>query len=143
MATKKPLVLNSGLKEVIQTGDYIDPSVLGSGTASSATALVGDNSWMRLRRFTVDSVAPTTPTPVDGDQWLCLENGRLYTYITDVDSSQWVDFRSGIGDLWSFGIEFPVVNPIVPKDGDYRIISGVVDFYVGGVWRQIYPAVYS
>ena len=143
MTLRKPLVVNNGAKEVIQSGDYVDPSVLGSGSATGATALLGDSTWSRLRRFTVLDVAPTSPTPVDGDQWLCLDNGRLYTYITDVDSSQWVEFRSGIGDIWAFGVTLPVVNPSIPKDGDYRIISGVVDFYVGGVWRQIYPAVYS
>jgi hypothetical protein len=143
MTVRKPLVINDGAKEVIQSGDYVDPSTLGSGSASAATALLGDNTWSRLRRFTVLDVPPTSPTPFNGDEWLCLENGKLYTYITDVDSSQWVELRSDTGDIYNVGLTMPVVNPTFPKDGDYRIISGVVDFYVGGVWRQIYPAVYS
>lgn len=33
---------------------------------------------------------PTSPTPVDGQLWWNSNDGRLYVYYSDIDSSQWV-----------------------------------------------------
>lgn len=35
MAQKKPIVNNGGQKEQMQTGDYVDPAVLASGTPTT------------------------------------------------------------------------------------------------------------
>lgn len=38
----------------------------------------------------------------------------------------------------------PVINPaLTPKDGDIRVVGSVISMYAGGVWNQIFPAVYA
>lgn len=42
------------------------------------------------------------------------------------------------------GSHVPVVNPITPADGDVQVLAGpVIKLYAGGVWNQVFPAVYS
>lgn len=36
-----------------------------------------------------------------------------------------------------------VVNPTTPKDGDVKVVSGVISIYASGAWKQVFPAVYS
>lgn len=48
MGTKRPLVQDTGQLEELQTGDYVDPAVLGSGTPGSAVMLRGDMKWVSL-----------------------------------------------------------------------------------------------
>lgn len=46
MALVKPMVpATAGQVQKIQAGDYVDPAVLGSGTANSTTVLHGDNVY--------------------------------------------------------------------------------------------------
>lgn len=41
--------------------------------------------------------SPTAPTsPADGDQWFNTNNGSLYIYYTDANSSQWVESRAPV-----------------------------------------------
>lgn len=48
MATKRPLVQDTGQLKELQTGDYVDPAVLGSGTPDSTVMLRGDMKWVSL-----------------------------------------------------------------------------------------------
>lgn len=143
MSLKKPLVVSNGVKQQIQTGDYVDPVALGSGTASASSVLRGNQTWTVMPAFYISDTAgiPTSPGP--GDQWLNVDDGNIYTYFNDGDSSQWVEFRgsditSGISNM-----VMPIINPTTPKDGDLRTSGGVVECYLSGAWKQIYPAVYS
>ena len=63
--------------------------------------------WLRLDRFLIqvnpgggsggggDFEVPTQALPpsgaVDGDMFWCTDDGRLYIYYEDADTSQWVD----------------------------------------------------
>lgn len=91
MATRKPLVVSSGIKSQIQSGDYLDPTSLGSGTTAAETVLRGNNTWTTVPEFYTSDTAgvPTSPNP--GDRWLNTDDGIEYTYVDDGDSSQWVD----------------------------------------------------
>lgn len=40
-------------------------------------------------------------------------------------------------------LQVPVVGPTTPKDGDVKVVSGVVSIYATGAWRQVFPAVYA
>ena len=40
--------------------------------------------------ITVSATAPVSPPPGNGDLWWDSDNGNMYIYYTDVDSSQWV-----------------------------------------------------
>ena len=37
----------------------------------------------------------------------------------------------------------PIINPGAPKDGDVKVVSGVISIYATGAWRQVFPAVYA
>ena len=39
--------------------------------------------------------------------------------------------------------QVPVVGPTTPKDGDVKVVAGVVKIYATGAWRQVFPAVYA
>lgn len=64
MTTRKPLVINGGNTQQLQSGDYLDPTTLGSGTASNTTFLRGDNTWQTVSGSgsTVASGISFTPT---------------------------------------------------------------------------------
>lgn len=36
-----------------------------------------------------------------------------------------------------------MVNPATPKDGDVKVVSGVISIYASGAWKQVFPAVYA
>jgi hypothetical protein len=91
--------------------------------------------------FTV-SPPPAPSSPTQGDRWLSTDSGRLYTYFNDGDSSQWAEFAGDAG-IVANGVTIPVINPPTPKEGDYRIVGGVVSFWVNGAWVQSLPAIYS
>lgn len=143
MSLKKPLVVSNGIKQQIQSGDFIDPAALAAGTSGASTVLRGNQTWGILPNFYISDTAGIPLSPGSGDQWLNIDDGNIYTYFNDGDSSQWVEFRgsditSGISNL-----SMPVINPTTPKDGDIRTGSGVVECYLSGSWKQIYPASYS
>lgn len=144
MATRKPLVIVSGIKQQIQSGDYVDPNTLGSGTASASKTLRGDGTWLNDPRFFISDTAGIPSSPIVGDRWLNIDDGNIYTYYNDGDSSQWVEFRGA--DITS-GIAnnvMPVINPsTTPKDGDIRVTGSLVELWANGAWKQIYPAIYT
>ena len=51
---------------------------------------------------------PTTPTPEDGNLWYNSEDGRLYIYYVDANSSQWVDASP---DTWQTTVIPDTTNP--------------------------------
>lgn len=130
---------NKSLTSPTMTGVPIAPTAaVGTNTTQVATtAFVRQHTGL----FTVGP-SPAPSSPLSGDRWLCTDNGRLYTYFNDGDSSQWAEFE-GDYDVLDDGQTIPIINPTTPKDGDYRITGSVVEFYANAAWRQVFPAVYS
>lgn len=143
MALKKPLVVTNGVKQQIQTGDYVDPVVLGTGAATSSTVLRGNQTWTSIPNFYISDTAGIPSSPSPSDQWLNIDDGNIYTYFNDGDSSQWVEFRGSDITSGITNLSMPVINPTTPKDGDLRTGGGIVECYLSGGWKQIWPAVYS
>ena len=85
-----PLILNA------------DPTdALGSVTKQYVDTQIGD-----IDIPAAPDTSPSPPaTPASGQLWWNTNDGRLYIYYTDIDSSQWVpatpESGGGIGDDWS------------------------------------------
>ena len=50
---------------------------------------------------------------------------------------------AGVGAAIALSTTATMVNPVTPKDGDIKVVSGVVSIYATGAWKQVYPAVYA
>lgn len=68
MAAKRPLVNNAGATGEIASGDVVAPAALGTGTASAATVLAGNSTWVTHQQITVSTTAPASPAL--NDLWL-------------------------------------------------------------------------
>ena len=75
MTVRKPLVVINGDVSELPVGDTISGAAGGGGVTVSATA-------------------PTSSS--NGDLWLNSEDGQLYVYYVDVDTSQWITASSGV-----------------------------------------------
>ena len=51
---------------------------------------------------------PTSPTPLNGNLWYNSQDGRLYVYYVDANSSQWVDASP---DTWQSTVIPDITNP--------------------------------
>jgi hypothetical protein len=58
-----------------------------NATAATLEANVGTGGGS----ITVSDTAPTDPAPANGDLWWKSDDGKLFVYYVDGDSSQWVD----------------------------------------------------
>ncbi len=87
MTVRKPLVVINGDVSELPVGDTISGAAGGGGVTVSATA-------------------PTSSS--NGDLWLNSEDGQLYVYYVDVDTSQWITASSGVtgpkGDTGETGL---------------------------------------
>ena len=64
------------------------------------------------------------------------------TVDTDGANKKYVDDE--IAALSGGGGDFAIINPASPKNGDIRVTTpGVIDMRQDGVWKQVFPAVYS
>jgi len=80
---------------------------------------------------------PTSPTPANGNLWYNSEDGRLYVYYVDGNSSQWVDASP---DTWQSTVIPDITNPSYQSgslDDRYNNKSGNATFVdrvdVGGL----------
>ena len=85
-----PLILNA------------DPSA----NLEAATKQYVDNQVGSIDIPAATEPSPSAPSnPQDGQLWWNTNDGRLYIYYTDIDSSQWVpttpETNGGIGDDWT------------------------------------------
>lgn len=64
---------------------------------------------------------------------------------SDIPSLDWSKITSGKPTtVDGYGITDAVeVNPAAPKDGDIKVLAGVISIYASGAWKQVYPAVYA
>lgn len=56
MANLKPIAGYGGEFKQVQSGDLVDPVTLGTGAASSTTALYGDGTWKSVTTGTASDV---------------------------------------------------------------------------------------
>lgn len=123
MATKKPIVSGSGQFERIQSGDYVDPTSLGSGTTDSTTVLYGDNVWR--------TVSAGSGTAAD-DQFVATGGQTTFTLSqTPANANAIVVARNGL--ILSPTIHYTVsgttltltTGAIVGDDIDVRHVAGL------------------
>jgi len=90
-----PVPTNGGV--VYGTGTAINVSAAGTvnGYQFLQSAGAASPTWVQINSFKDVAVAPTSPTPIEGDRFFDNTTGIDYTYITDVDGSQWVETAPG------------------------------------------------
>ena len=80
-------------------------------------------AWTRIQasysRTTTSATAPTTPTPIAGDQWYNTTNDTLYRYTFDGVASYWVDITGAsstttVGQAQTYLGETTVTGNITP-----------------------------
>jgi hypothetical protein len=61
-------------------------------TTMGGTEVYDGSNWVKIggSATTISLTAPTNPAPKAGDMWWENENGELFVYYTDADTSQWV-----------------------------------------------------
>jgi hypothetical protein len=80
---------------------------------------------------TISDIAP--PTPAQGDLWWNTEDGRLYVYYTDNDSSQWVDASpAGEGGTDGIGAGLQEVTDIGNTTDNSIIINDNISLNADG-----------
>tara|TARA_Y100000746_G_scaffold223552_1_gene225152 strand:- start:549 stop:1130 length:582 start_codon:yes stop_codon:yes gene_type:complete len=90
-------VSNSGASWDIDANTIGTTELSATGTADATTYLRGDNTWQTISSGASVTTSDTPPSsPSDGDLWWDSQNGRLFVYYEDANSSQWVD-ASGRG----------------------------------------------
>lgn len=90
-----PIPTNGGV--VYGTGTAINVSAAGTvnGYQFLQSAGAASPTWVQINSFKDVATAPTSPTPIEGDRFFDNTTGIDYTYITDVDGSQWVETAPG------------------------------------------------
>lgn len=76
MTARKPIIMTTGSLEQIQSGDYVSPGCLGSGTPSASTYLSGANTWDTLPGGSGTFEISTSNIKMDG----AVSVGSLTTY---------------------------------------------------------------
>jgi hypothetical protein len=142
MAQIKPVANYSGEFSVIQAGDVIATTAGGTGLSS----FVAGNYLRALDSATLETITPlavrtdlaaisftfneTAPaSPLVGDEWVKPSTGKKYKWISDGNSSQWVELESTIS-VGGSGLEVPTyiqdTQPVL--DGKFLWIqTGVGD----------------
>ena len=78
-------------------GTLIQATAVGTsgGYQFLQSAGAASPTWVQINSFKDVATAPTSPTPIEGDRFFDNTTGIDYTYITDVDGSQWVETAPG------------------------------------------------
>ena len=80
-----------------RTGTILSPSNAGDKAQTASTvdsdpdATLVTKDYVEDQRVTTSDTAPVAADSRDGDLWWNTNDGRLYVYYEDADSSQWVD----------------------------------------------------
>ena len=135
---------------------YLKKNVLGTESVVEvgATTLSGDATGSGNGAVTVTlaatGVVAGTYTKITVDAKGRATSGTTLA-ATDIPALDWSKITSGKPTtLAGYGItDAPLatavsaINPGTPKDGDVKVVSGVVSIYATGAWRQVFPAVYA
>lgn len=84
----------------------------------------------------ISSSPPNDASSTSGDLWWSDDNGRLYVYYNDGNSSQWVDASPEVNGEPEFPIgggaqvTVSTTPPSVPQEGDLWFNSGVGNLYI-------------
>ena len=90
---------------------------------------------------TVGDAAPATPAA--GDLWWSSEEGRLFIFYTDIDSSQWVDASPNITGSNGSNVFSGPNAPGTAVEGAlwYNTTTGQLYVFTSGSWQQTQNAI--
>ena len=127
-----PVATNGGV--VYGTGTAINVSAAGTvnGYQFLQSAGAASPTWVQINSFKDVATAPTSPTPIEGDRFFDNTTGIDYTYITDVDVSQWVETSAtGAASNVYTKTTFTATASQTTFTLNYNV--GYVDVYLNGV----------
>lgn len=131
-ALTNPIPTNGGV--VYGTGTAIGVSAAGvvNGYQFLQSAGAASPTWVQINSFKDVAVAPSSPTPIEGDRFFDNTTGIDYTYITDVDGSQWVETSAtGAASNVYTKTTFTATASQTTFTLNYNV--GYVDVYLNGV----------
>ena len=131
-ALTNPVPTNGGV--VYGTGTAIGVSAAGvvNGYQFLQSAGAASPTWVQINSFKDVATAPTSPTPIEGDRFFDNTTGIDYTYITDVDGSQWVETSAtGAASNVYTKTTFTATASQTTFTLNYNV--GYVDVYLNGV----------
>ncbi len=122
-----------GTESIVEIGNVtVTGDVTGSGSGSINLTLANTGvSAGTYPKVTVDSKGRVT--------------AGASLAAADIPSLDWAKITSGKPTtLAGYGItDASAINPGTPKDGDVKVLAGVISIYASGAWKQVYPAVYA
>jgi len=128
--TEWELIGTGGTAYWDRTGTILSPSNAGDKAQTASTvdsdpdATLVTKDYLEDQRVTTSDTAPVTADSRDGDLWWNTNDGRLYVYYEDANSSQWVDASpdSQVSSEYWKRIAGPYLAP--DNDGDGINING-------------------
>jgi len=127
-----PIPTNGGV--VYGTGTAIGVSAAGvvNGYQFLQSAGAASPTWVQINSFKDVAVAPTTPTPIEGDRFFDNTSGIDYTYITTASGSQFVETSAtGAASNVYTKTTFTATASQTTFTLNYNV--GYVDVYLNGV----------
>jgi hypothetical protein len=125
-------------------GAYTFPSATGSNGQVLTTDGAGLLSWAASSGFTYTASAPGSPSI--GDRWMDSDTGKEYIYISDGDSSQWIQPVASNGlvgitydsstNSYTVGATLDFKGS-VSSDGGYRITSNAINALTGTTYSLL------
>tara|TARA_E500000178_G_C16944937_1_gene718322 strand:- start:726 stop:1319 length:594 start_codon:yes stop_codon:yes gene_type:complete len=109
-SAKEPLASQLEYGELAVNYNNTDPAIFIKDSSNNIIRIsgVGNISDDGLTNVPSGTTPPTNPTPESGNLWYNSDEGRLYIYYVDANTSQWVDASP---DSWDPSSYPDVSNP--------------------------------
>jgi hypothetical protein len=135
---------NDAIQFYVAGSAYLFPTTAGSNGQVLTTDGAGLLSWAASSGFTYTASAPASPSI--GDRWMDSDTGKEYIYISDGDSSQWIQPVASNGlvgitydsstNSYTVGATLDFKGS-VSSDGGFRITANAINALTGTTYSLL------